>query len=95
MKCTLIWIRELQEIIRLLSQIDIWHQKLIKTWSRDLLICEIVIGSGSPTPPGVESWRTEIRFDPAGHKKKSATTTTPIHRAITSRCENEVFFFEK
>ena len=64
-------IRELQEINGLLSQIDILHQKLIKIWSRDNLICERVIGSGSPTPPGVEFWRTKIRFYPAGHKKRA------------------------
>ena len=83
-------IRELQEINKLLSQIDILHQKLIKFWSRDTMICENVLGSGSPTPPGVEFWKTKIRFYPAGHKKKSAATTNSICRLITLWCENEV-----
>ena len=62
-------IPELQEFQRLFAQIDIWQQKLIKIWPRDTLICENVLGSGSPTPPGVEFWRIKIRFYPAGHKK--------------------------
>ena len=83
-------IRELQEINGLLSQIHILHQKLIKFWPRDTLICENVFGSGSPTPPGIEFWTTKIRFYPAGHKKKSAATTNRIRRLITLWCENEV-----
>ena len=91
MKCTLIWIRELQEIKRLLSQMDILHQKLIKFWSRDTMICERVLGMWTPTPPGVEFWRTKIRFDPAGHRKRAQQQTTRICRAITLWCENKVF----
>ena len=55
------------------------------------MIRERVLGKWTPTPPGLEFWRTKIRFYPAGHKKKSATTTVSIRRGITSRCENEVF----
>ena len=62
-------IRELQEFNRLFAQIDILHQKLIKFWSRDTLICESVLGKWTPTPPGVEFWMTKIRLYPAGHKK--------------------------
>ena len=69
---------------------DILKEKLIKIWSRDTPICENVLGSGTPTPPGVEFWRTKIRFYPAGHKKKSATTKVTICRVITLWCENEV-----
>ena len=69
-------IPELQEINELFAQMDILHQKLIKTWSRDTLICENVLGSGTPTPPGVEFWRIKIRFYPAGHRKNEKTTTT-------------------
>ena len=82
---------ELQEFHRLFSQIDILQQKLIKFWSRDTLICERVLGTGTHTPPGVEFWRTKTRFYPAGHKKKSAATTPRICRAITLWCENKVF----
>ena len=70
---------------------DILQQKLIKFWSRDTLICENVLGSGSPTPPGVEFWRIQIKFYPADHRKKSAATTNTICRLITLWCENEVF----
>ena len=62
-------IPELQEFNRLFAQMDILQQKLIQIWSRDNLICENVLGSGSPTPPGVEFWRAKIRFYPAGHRK--------------------------
>ena len=48
-------IPELQEFHRLFAQMDILQQKLINIWSRDILICENVLGSGSPTPPGVNS----------------------------------------
>ena len=90
MKCTLIWIRELKEINRLFSQMDILHQKLIKFWSRDTMICERVLGKWTPTPPGVDFRRTKISFYPPGHKKMRVTTTMWIHRVFTSRCENEV-----
>ena len=84
-------IPELQEFNRLVAQMDILQQKVFKIWSRDILICENVLGSGSTTPPGVEFWRTKIRFYPAGHKKKSAATTKSICRPITLWCENEAF----
>ena len=70
-------IPELQEFNRLFAQMDILQQKLIKFWSRDTLICDNVLGSGSPTPPGVGFWRTKSRFYPAGHKKNEPTTTGP------------------
>ena len=78
-------IRELQEINELLSQMDILHQKLIKFWSRDPLICENVLGSGSTTPPGVEFWRTKTRIYPAGHRKTSQQHNMSICRVITLR----------
>ena len=53
---------------------DIWQQKLIKFWSRDTLICDNVSGSGSPTPPGVEFWKTKTRFYPPGHRGMKKTT---------------------
>ena len=62
-------IPELQEFHRLFAQMDILKQKLIKFWSRDTLICDNVLGSGSPTLPGVEFWRVKIRFYPAGYRK--------------------------
>ena len=55
------------------------------------MICENVLGSGSATPPGVEFWRTKIRFDPAGHPKMKKRTRVPICRPITLCCENEAF----
>ena len=70
-------ILELQEFQRLFAQIDILQQKLIKCWSRDTLICDNVLGSGSPTPPGVEFWRIKIRFYPPGHRKNEKRTTLP------------------
>ena len=62
-------IPELQEFNKLFAQIGLLQQKLIKFWSRDTLICESVLGSGSTTPPGVEFWSQKIKFDPAGHRK--------------------------
>ena len=35
---------KIEEINRLLSQIDILQQFLIKFWSRDIMICERVLG---------------------------------------------------
>ena len=70
---------------------DILQQNLKEFWSRDTLICERVIGSGSTTPPGVEFWRTKIRFYPAGHQKKGAATINSNCRVITLWCENKVF----
>ena len=68
-------IPELQEFHRLFAQMDILKQKLIKFWSRDTLICDNVLGSGSPTPPGIEFWRTKIRLHPPGHRNEKSTTT--------------------
>ena len=48
----------------------------MKFWSRDTLICDNVLGSGSPTPPGVEFWRIKIRFCPPGHRKNEKRTKT-------------------
>ena len=89
-ECASMLIPELQESQRLFAQIDILHQKLIKIRSRDILICERVLGKWTPTFPGVEFWKSKIRFYRAGHKKKSAGTTNPICRGITLWCENEV-----
>ena len=69
-------IPELQEFHRLFAQMDILKQKLIRFWSRDTLICDNVLGSGSPTPPGVEFWKTKIRFYPPGHRKNEKKTTS-------------------
>ena len=70
-------IPELQEFHRLFAQMDILKQKLIRFWSRDTLICDNVLGSGSPTPPGVEFWRIKIRFYPPGHKKNEKEQPPP------------------
>ena len=70
-------IPELQEFHRLFPQMDILQQKLIKFWSRDTLICDNVLGSGSPTPPGVEFWRIKIRFYPPGQRKNEKRTRAP------------------
>ena len=43
-------IPELQEFHRLFAQMDILHQMLIKSWPRDTLICERVLGNLTPTP---------------------------------------------
>ena len=67
-------IPELQEFHKLFAQMDILQQKLIKFWSRDTLICDNVLRSGSPTPPGVEFWRIKIRFYPPGHRKNEKRT---------------------
>ena len=69
MKCTLIWIRELQEIKRLLSQIDILHQMLIKFWPRDTLICERVLEILTLSSNSQYVLKVKIRFDCAGHRK--------------------------
>ena len=69
LKCTLIWIRELQEINRQLSQMDILHQILIKLWSRDTLICERVLGILTLSSNSQYVLKVKIRFDCAGHKK--------------------------
>ena len=84
---------ELQEFQRLFVQIDILQQKLIKIWSRDTLICESVLGSGTPTPPGVEFWRTKIRFYPAGHKKMKKRTR--FRFAGSSLCEAKIKVWKK
>ena len=76
---------KIQEINRLFSQMDILHQKLIKFWSRDTLICERVLGILTPTLPGVEFWKTKIRFHPAGHRKTTPATKVPNLRPITLR----------
>ena len=89
-KCTLIWIRELKEINRLLSQIDILHQKLIKIGSRDTMICENGLDARTPTPPGVEFWRRIFSFYPPGHRKSRFTTNPRKCRVMTCWCENEV-----
>ena len=81
-------IPELQEFHRLFAQMDILKEKLIKIWSRDTPICENVLGSGTPTPPGVEFWRIKIRFYPPGHKKKEKTTRGTGCRAIILLCKN-------
>ena len=60
-------------------------QKLIKFWSRDNLICEKVLGKWTPTPPGIEFWRTEIKFYDAGHRKTATTTKVPICRSVILR----------
>ena len=78
-------IPELQEFHRLFAQMDILQQKLMKFWSRDTLICDNVLGSGSPTPPGVEFWRTKIRFYPAGHSKTCQQQKNRFCRVITLR----------
>ena len=70
-------IPELQEFHRLFAQMDILKEKLMKFWSRDTLICDNVLGSGSPTPPGVEFWRIKIRFYPPGHRKNEKRTRGP------------------
>ena len=67
-------IPELQDFHKLFAQMDILKEKLIKIWSRDTPICENVLGSGTPTPPGVEFWRIKIRFYCAGHRKNEKTT---------------------
>ena len=69
---------KIEEINKLFAQIDILQEKIIKIRSRDTLICESVVGILTPTPPGVEFWKTKIRFYCAGHRKnEKITTTTP------------------
>ena len=79
----------LQESIGRFAQMEIVHQKLIRTRSRDTLVCERVLGNLTPTPLGVEFWLTKIRFYSAGHRKKIATTTIRICRVITLWCKSE------
>ena len=81
-------IPELQKFHRLFAQMDIVKQKLIKFWSRDTLICDNVLGSGSPTPPGVEFWRIKIRFYPPGHKKNEKRPTSTGCRLIILLCKD-------
>ena len=77
-------IPELQDFQRLFAQIVILQQKLIKFWSRDPLICNNVLGSGSTTPPGVEFWRTKIRCYCAGHRKTRQQQKHWIYRVAIS-----------
>ena len=86
-------IPELEEFHRLFAQMDILQQQLIRFWSRDTLICDNVLGSGSPTPPGVEFWRIKIRFYPPGHKKNEKRTT--IRFAGSSLCGVKMKFQKK
>ena len=67
-------IPELQEFQKLFAQMDILQQKLMKFRSRDTLICDNALGSGSPTPPGVKFWRIKIKFYPPGHRKNEKTS---------------------
>ena len=62
-------IPELHEFQRMFAHMDILQQKLIKCWSLDTLICDNVLGSGSPTPPGVEFSQITSKAYPAGHRK--------------------------
>ena len=66
---------KMEEINRLFAQMDILQQKLIKICSRDTLICENVLGKWTPTPPGVEFWRTKIRIYCGEHRKNEKRTT--------------------
>ena len=67
-------IPDLQEFHRMFAQMDILQQKLIKFWSRDTLLCEKVLRMLTPTPSGVEFWRTKIRIYCAGHRKNEKRT---------------------
>ena len=69
-------IPELQEFNKLFAQMDILHQNMIKIWARDTLICERVLGKWTPTPPGVEFWRTKIGFYPPGQRENEKKTTS-------------------
>ena len=81
-------IPELQEFHRLFAQMDILQQKMIKIWSRDTPICENVLGSGSPTPPGVEFWKIKIKFYPPEHRKNEKKSKGPGCRVIILLCKN-------
>ena len=76
-------IPELQEIHNLFAQMDILKQKLSKFGPRDTLLCDNVLGSGSPTPPGVEFWKTKSRFYIAGHRKTSQQQKRSVYRLLT------------
>ena len=53
---------DLQEFNRLFAQIDIWHQSISKNKVPETSICESVLHNLDTPPPGVEFWRTEVRF---------------------------------
>ena len=89
-KCTLIWVRELKEINRLLSQMDILHQMLIKVWSRDTLICERVLQILTLSSNSQYVLTPKIRFDPPGHRKTRVSIKGRKCRVMTCWCENEV-----
>ena len=93
MKCTLIWIPELKEINKLLSQMDILHQKLIKFWSRETMICENVLQSGSPTPLGVKFWgqKWDLTLQDIGKRFQQHRP----HIAGTSLCGVKMKFYKK
>ena len=78
-------IPELQEFHKLFAQMDILKEKLFKFWPRDTLICDNVCRNGSFTPPGVEFWRTKIRFYPGGHRKTRQQHKVTNLRLITLR----------
>ena len=46
----------------LFAQIDIWHQSISKNKVPETSICESVLHNLDTPPPGVEFWRTEVRF---------------------------------
>ena len=52
------------------AQIDILHQKLIKIWPRDILICERVLGVLTLSSNSQCVVKVEIRFYCAGHRKR-------------------------
>ena len=60
---------KIEEINRLLSQMDILHQKLIKFWSRDTLICKRVLQILTLSSNSQYVLKVKIRFDRAGHEK--------------------------
>ena len=91
MKCTLIWIRELKEINRLLSQMDILYKMMIQFWSRETMICDNVLQSGSTTSVLLGVWCIPDRFHPPGHRKPACKTYTSGCRDVISWCEIGIF----
>ena len=53
---------ELAKSNGLFAQIDIWHQRISKNKVPETSICESVLHNLDTPPPGVEFWRTEVRF---------------------------------
>ena len=74
---------DLQEFNGLFAQIDFEHVKLRKINGPETSICDNVTRILDTPMPGVEFWKTKIRFNCELHRKTAATTNLWTCRCIT------------